>query len=603
MRRSKVYQYAMCGVGALLVSASMSAARAASCSAEGGLIFLGKTSDKANSLWLSGTSSGACRLDAAGTTKDTWSQTRGGLHLTLSDVVSPGNGGVHHLYDNSGSGCLLDSQNQRGGFNLPPIGKLFPDFLTPEIPVATKPPIWIVPPVGITPEIPVLRPPGIGITPEIPIIVAPPVDVLPPIGVLPPTGITPEIPVITPPPVGITPEVPIATRPPIGVLPPTGITPEIPVITPPPVGITPEVPVITSPDPEIPTVPPTISVPETVANAELSKRPEDFLSGDTCAILEGGGQLYRNEDGLVFTAPCTLVRQGGYQGITVASLLEQSDVPLTSGRQFVAEPLWNFWTETRGVYARDRRHNLDIEGYSGSVIAGFDRNFDNETVVGVSGSFESSGSDGYDGGLVNEAYGISVGPYFAHRLSREWAVQGSLGYMLRHNDLDVVVLEGDYFSHQLSAATALHGQYNYKDWTLRPRVGLSYAETFTEAYDLSGTVSNTPVKVDIGSDHFSFGEAEIAGEASTYVELEGNLLGIPYGELGLRYAFDRPNDGKILSGNLTLEETSDVTGTLRGGMRFIYDDRIYFDVGVGYLSLGQNGLDIWEAKARVSFAF
>jgi len=569
VRRSKVYQYAMCGVGALLVSASMSAARAASCSTEGGLVFLGKTSDKANSLWLSGTSSGAFRLDAAGTTKDTWSQAQGGLHLTLSDVVSPGNGGVHHLYDNSASGCLLDSQNQRGGFNLPPIGKLFPDFVTPEIPVATKPPIWIVPPVGITPEIPVLRPPGIGITPEIPIVVAPPVDVLPPIGVLPPTGITPEIPVITPP----------------------------------PVGITPEVPVITSPDPEIPTVPPTISVPETVANAELSKRPEDFLSGDTCAILEGGGQLYRNEDGLVFTAPCTLVRQGGYQGITVASLLEQSDVPLTSGRQFVAEPLWNFWTETRGVYARDRRHNLDIEGYSGSVIAGFDRNFDNETVVGVSGSFESSGSDGYDGGLVNEAYGISVGPYFAHRLSREWAVQGSLGYMLRHNDLDVVVLEGDYFSHQLSAATALHGQYNYKDWTLRPRVGLSYAETFTEAYDLSGTVSNTPVKVDIGSDHFSFGEAEIAGEASTYVELEGNLLGIPYGELGLRYAFDRPNDGKILSGNLTLEETSDVTGTLRGGMRFIYDDRIYFDVGAGYLSLGQNGLDIWEAKARVSFAF
>jgi hypothetical protein len=38
-------------------------------------------------------------------------------------------------------------------------------------------------------------------------------------------------------------------------------------------------------------------------------------------------------------------------------------------------------------------------------------------------------------------------------------------------------------------------------------------------------------------------------------------------------------------------------------MRFFYEDRIAFDVGAGYLSIGQNGLDIWEAKARVSFAF
>lgn len=592
MGRSPAKPLVMFGVGALLATTSIPDAVAANCSTTGGLLFVGKTSDNANSVWLSGTSAGTFRLDGNGATKDTWDQSRRGLHLTLSDVVSTGNGGTHHLYDNTGAGCLLDSQNQKGGVNLPPIGKLFPDFLTPEIPIAVRPPVGLIPPVGITPELPV--------------------DVAPPIGVLPPTGITPEVPIgVMPPigtlpPTGITPELPIGVTPPIGTLPPTGITPEVPIgVTPPigtlpPTGITPEIPVVTPPDPSIPTLP---GGSQVVANTQVTRGGETFSAADTCAILENGGQLYRTAEGLIFTAPCTLVRDGGYKGVTVASLMQQTDVPLTSGRQFVEEPLWNFWSETRGVYARDQRHNLDTEGYSGSFLFGFDRETDDGTVLGISASFEGSGSEGYDGGLDNAAYGLSAGPYFAHRLSPEWAVSGSLGYLLMHNDLSVLVLDGDYLSHQLSAAMTLNGQYRYNEWTLRPRFGVSYAETFVEDYKLSGTISGTPVEVNIGSDHFGYGEAEIAGEASTYVDLGDNLLGMPYGEIGVLYGFDRPNDGKILSGNLTFEDTSPITGTLRGGMRFFYDDRIFFDVGAGYLSIGQNGLDIWEAKARVSFAF
>ena len=453
-------------------------------------------------------------------------------------------------------------------------------------PVAIKPPIGILPPQTITPEIPIA--------------------VIPPIGILPPTGITPEIPIAVKPPIGIlppdliTPELPIGVTPPIGTLPPTGITPELPIDTKPPIGVLPPEPIT----PEVPAItPPSPNVPETVANAQLPKRPDAYLADSTCAILEGNGYLYLDESGAIFTAPCTLVRQGGYEGITVASLLEQSDVPLTPGRDFFSDPLWNFWSETRGVYAQDRRHNLDTEGYSGSFLFGVDREIADDTVAGISASFETSGSDGYDGGLETAAYGLSVGPYFAHRLSPQWAIQGSLGYMLLQNDLEVVVLEGNYFSHQLSAAAAINGQYRYEEWFLRPRFGLSYAETFVEDYDLSGTINGTPVTVDIGSDHFGYGSAEISGEASRYVDLGDDLLGMPYGELGLHIALDRPNDGKILSGDLRLEDTSPVTGTIRGGMRFFYEDRIAFDVGAGYLSIGQNGLDIWEAKARVSFAF
>ncbi|WP_412776951.1 autotransporter domain-containing protein [Thalassospira lucentensis] len=686
-------------------------AHAANCSTKGGLVFVGKTAGNANSVWLSGTSAGSFRLDAQGGTVDTWTEGRRGLHLTLSNVVSTGNGGTHHLYDNSGAGCLLDSQNQKGGVNLPPIGDLFPDFVMPERPGTITPPIATLPPTGLMPGLPpgfsppigVLPPPE-GLMPTLPPTggvqlpggsVTPPIGTVPPEGVmptLPPTGgvqlpgggVTPPIgtvppegvmptlpptggvqlpgggvtlPIGTVPPEGVMPTLPPTggvqlpgggVTPPIGTVPPEGVMPTLPPtggvqlpgggVTPPigtvpPEGITPERPSLGGvqlpgsnimppigtlpPDgltPTVPTVPPTNppttvtptapGVTQTVANAQITKGGAAFLPNDNCAVLDVEGQLYRTENGLVYTAPCELVRQGGYRGVTVASISMQSDVvPLTPGREFVEEPLWNFWSETRGIYANDRRHDLDTTAYSGSFLAGFDREIAQGTVAGISGSFETSRSEGFNENLETKAYGMSIGPYIAHRISPEWAVEGSLGYMLLHNDLSVVVLDGSYLSHQLSGATALNGQYRYDEWTFRPRFGLSYAETFVEDYDLSGAIAGNPVTVNVGSDHFGYGEAEMSGEVSTLRVLSDDLIGMPYAELGLHYAFLRPNDGEILSGNLTYEDTSPVSGTLRGGMRFVYDDEIFFDVGAGYLSIGQNGLDVWEATAKVSFAF
>ena len=644
------------GVSILAIVASLqfsSDAYAANCSSKGGLLFVGKTAGNANSVWLSGTSAGSFRLDAQGGTVDSWTESRRGLHLTLSNVVSTGNGGTHHLYDNSGAGCLLDSQNQKGGVNLPPIGDLFPDFVMPERPGNVTPPIATLPPTGLMPGLPpgfsppigVLPPPE-GLMPTLPPtggVQLPGGGVTPPIGTVPPEGVMPTLPPtggvqlpgggVTPPigtvpPEGVMPGLPPTggvqlpgggVTPPIGTVPPEGVTPERPSlggvqlpggnITPPigtlpPDGLTPTVPTVPPTNPPTTVIPTAPGVTQTVANAQITKGGAAFLPNDNCAVLDVEGQLYRTENGLVYTAPCELVRQGGYRGVTVASISMQSDVvPLTPGREFVEEPLWNFWTETSGIYANDRRHDLDTTAYSGSFLAGFDREIAQGTVAGISGSFETSRSEGFNENLETKAYGMSIGPYIAHRISPEWAVEGSLGYMLLHNDLSVVVLDGSYLSHQLSGATALNGQYRYDEWTFRPRFGLSYAETFVEDYDLSGAIAGNPVTVNVGSDHFGYGEAEISGEVSTLRVLSDDLIGMPYAELGLHYAFLRPNDGEILSGNLTYEDTSPVSGTLRGGMRFVYDDEIFFDVGAGYLSIGQNGLDVWEATAKVSFAF
>src|SRR5215510_3986282 len=136
--------------GLLLTGAPLSVEAKGNCDAQGGLYYLGNTRDDARSIWLSATSSGSFRLDAAqgNTTVDQWSKSQRGLNITASPFVSNGNGGVHKLYDTSGNkDCLLDSQNQKGGLQLPP-----------HITLPNRPPGHAVPPIGGL--FPGFRPPG-----------------------------------------------------------------------------------------------------------------------------------------------------------------------------------------------------------------------------------------------------------------------------------------------------------------------------------------------------------------------------------------------------------------------------------------------------------
>ena len=175
-------------MAALALSGLPATAGAAQCSAAGNLRYLGTTTDSTRSVWISGTSAGAFRLEAAqgNQTVDAWSKGRRGLRVSISPVVSNGNGGTHKLYeDTGGNGCLLDTQNQQGGFVFPPVVRP---------PGSVRPPIGTLPPSGVMPTLP-----G-GVTP--------------PIGTLPPSGIKPTLPG------GVTP--------PIGTLPPSGVMPTLP---------------------------------------------------------------------------------------------------------------------------------------------------------------------------------------------------------------------------------------------------------------------------------------------------------------------------------------------------------------------------------------
>src|SRR5688572_29009529 len=97
-------------------------ASAQQCKDRGGLAYLGVTANEGRSVWLSATGAGSFQLESTQGSQvvDQWDRSRRGLRVTLSPVVSSGNGGVHQLLVVEGNRpCMIDSQNQKGGITFP----------------------------------------------------------------------------------------------------------------------------------------------------------------------------------------------------------------------------------------------------------------------------------------------------------------------------------------------------------------------------------------------------------------------------------------------------------------------------------------------------
>ena len=691
-------------MGVLLASAPLSAL-AGNCDANGSLYYLGNTSNASNSVWISATSAGSFRLDAAqgNTTVDQWSKANRGLNLSLSPFVSNGNGGTHKLYDTTGNkDCLLDTQNQKAGITLPPhitfpnlkppglvvppIGKLFPGFstLTPMLPGGVKPPIGTLPkpptgimptlPGGVTPPIGRL-PPVTGITPTVPGGVTPPIGTLPPVtGITPtvPGGVTPPIGTL-PPVTGITPTVPGGVTPPIGTLPPvTGITPTVPGGVTPPIGTLPPVTGITPTvpggvTPPIGTLPPVTGITPTVPGGVTPPIGTLPPGGETITptrptvpSLPGGvtppiGTLPPGGGGAVtvtpsvpgtVTAPVGSMPPPGTGAPTQGAILPRDDrqlecidprkrntsddnarlpdceppkpmcppdqcqaldfdVPITPGRDLGVgtQKDWNLWTDVRFLSTTDGRYGLDVTGSARTATVGLDRKVSSDVVVGFTVSLEDSSSTGYGGFFQSKARGITVGPYAAYAMSPNWAIDAALGYNRSSNDLGLAMMDGTFLSQRLSGAVNLHGQYDLGFVAIRPRLSASYSRTFSDAYNLNGTLFRQAIGVLFPSADYDYGTLEGAVEINRMFTTSGGTRIMPYAEFGSVFEYTRPNGGQILTSDLQLATPSPWAFTVRSGVRMLLTDTILLEASAGYLSFGQNGLDVIEARVHVSFSF
>ncbi|WP_455373474.1 autotransporter outer membrane beta-barrel domain-containing protein, partial [Limibacillus halophilus] len=410
-----------------------------------------------------------------------------------------------------------------------------------------------------------------------------------PIGTLPPTGITPGLPPVgggTCPPGGGTrpPTIGGGTQPPIGTLPPTGVTPGLP--------SGPQPPGSGGVQPPIGTLPPGGAGPEQGLEARQALgASEDCIDPRSSEANDTDRKDQR---------PLCSDNAAALQD---AASADADPVPITPGRDLIEPTVWNIWSDVNLQDSSDERFGRDNDSLSGSLSFGADRKVDERAVMGLSITFDGSKTEGFDGFFEARSKGVSMGPYAAYRLSEHWAVDGTLTYGVSENELEIVTLEGDYDAQRFTASANLNGQYLVEDLVLRPQVSLYYAYTETKAYDLSGSILGTPVSVRFPSDSYDYATLELSNEFSrTYDVGEGRRV-MPYLDIGLLYEFERPNDGKIVGGDLRLRRPSPVSGSVRGGVRAQLADRLLVEGSLGYLSIGQSGLDTFEAGLYLSYGF
>ncbi|MGH8433006.1 MAG: autotransporter domain-containing protein [Pseudomonas sp.] len=402
--------------------------------------------------------------------------------------------------------------------------------------------------VQLPPKLPpILKPPSgrpslPGLMPTLPIAVTPPIGTLPPSGIMPtlPGGVTP--PIGTLPPSGIMPTLPGGVTPPIGTLPPSGVMPTLPGGVTPPIGTLPPSGVM----PELP------SIDGSDSTGELS--------------LDG-----------------------------VA--------PLTPARKFAQEPLWNLWVDSRYTDISDRRSGLDLDGRSGYVTIGADRRMNDDLAVGLMTIFERTRSEGFGGDWKIRSDGISFGPYAAYRLTPEWSVDASFSVGRLDNDNSLAVLSERFDSQRYALGLNATGQYVAGEVILSPKLSLNYSHFRNEEHDMKGSVAGIPIRLGIESENFDYGVAEATLQLTRGYRTDGGKVWYPYAEVGLSNEFERPNDGRIITGDLSQEKTSPWSGSLRTGVQALLRQDVFIDTSVGYLSFGQNGLDVWEGRVLLSIAF
>ncbi len=486
---------------------------------------------------------------------------------------------------------------------LPPEGMMptlpgQPGGVMPTLPGGVVPPIATLPPEGMMPTLP--GQPG-GVMPTLPGRLLPnlPGGVAPPIATLPPEGMMPTLPGQ---PGGVMPNLPGGVVPPIATLPPgAGLLPTVPgqVVPPiatlvPPGEVTPAVPTSPQPGGVLPRGPrlPAAPAENTTAEREGIARPEArcIERGSEQATAENQKKLPLCEDLRARMAPAT-------------NEAPNAEVPLTAGRDLIPPTLWNVWALTEGTSVSDHRYGLDNNSLAGTLTMGLDRKITDDVVLGVSVAVDKSRNELFGDSLRTDTNGFSIGPYLAVRLSPHWAIDTSLSYGHTNSDLRLLGLSGNFASQQYEASANLNGQYDIGEAYARPKLSVTYSRNISDSYSLAGSILGRPINVGLADSAFNYGVIDATTEIGRLFSLSNGTQLMPYAEFGVHYEFERPNGGQILTGDLTMATPSPWTASVRTGMRALLTNNAQIEASVGYLSFGQNGLNVWDGQLRLSIGF
>lgn len=279
------------------------------------------------------------------------------------------------------------------------------------------------------------------------------------------------------------------------------------------------------------------------------------------------------------------------------------NISITPGREFVPQALWNSWIDGYYFDVRDRRYNLVYDGHDSLIVLGTDRLLRKNLALGLLVAFQNSDTNSFGGNWLTSSNEVIFGPYLGYQITPTWALNTSLGYGNTTNDVNIANFNGRYIAQSCSLEVDMIGQYRYQDLHLRIKPSLFYSYIYTKAYKMSGSLAGVNLTIPVPSDNFSLGIVAVAFEINRDFKLPNFKMLEPFADIGVIYAFERPNNGKILTGNLLLASTSAWSGSARLGARLLVSSSFYIAANGGYLSIGQAELNVWEARLYMSYAF
>lgn len=278
-------------------------------------------------------------------------------------------------------------------------------------------------------------------------------------------------------------------------------------------------------------------------------------------------------------------------------------VPITRGREFARQPRFNIWTDFRYFGITDNRFGLDRNGDATNVTIGADRRINNKLVIGGMLNYNTAESSSFDDSWKTNSQGFSVGPYFGYIFLPNWALDGTVGFGQFENKNNISILNSKYTTNIYAASFMATGVYELNKSQIRLKPAIYYNYFQNSAYDLNAVIGGVAYSVPIDSYNFSLGLAQFAIQlARTFMRANNAGATVPYIELGVNYLFVQPNGGQILTGDLTMQSTSALSGLARLGVRTSVTRSFFIDATASYLSIGQSNLYVWEARLFLSWA-
>lgn len=272
------------------------------------------------------------------------------------------------------------------------------------------------------------------------------------------------------------------------------------------------------------------------------------------------------------------------------------------GRQLDHQEDWNFWTDNYYFGIRDGRNIVNTNGRATNFTVGADRHMTEKLVGGLTLAAIQLTTNAFGGGLENKVRGFKLGPYFGYQISQRWAVDALINYGQYKNNNTVLTLNSSYITKLLNGTLHAIGLYQCGPFQLRPQPLLSYTYFRNPTYNLTGTIENTSVAVTRDAESFALGFVEFKIEGNYTKAIQKDIYQ-PYIEIGGDYAFTRPSNDQVYSGNLALGNVPELTGLVTVGFRALLRKNLLIEASSSYLSIGEKSYDVWDARLLISYSF